>query len=284
MIKTYCMSDIHCRWQYVRDFVLRNKIKEKFTKDTHTLILLGDTGANYFLNDRDAKFKKQLSSLPLTYFIIRGNHEERPSNLASVNPAGWHKEDFWGNKVWVEDEFPNLKYAMDNAAVYEIPYIAGYSEGTEENEWNDEGELIIKTWKTLILPGAYSVDKFYRLMMGYSWFKDEQMSLEEREEAWDIIRDNKYNLDLILSHTCPCVFEPTDLFFSSIDQSTVDKDMERFLGAVEYALENYKAWLWGHFHAFRDYPRTDGRKKLMLFNNYAINLDNYLMFDEVEKL
>ena len=60
--------------------------------------------------------------------------------------------------------------------------------------------------------------------------------------------------------------------------------MERFLGAVEYALENYKAWLWGHFHAFRDYPRTDGRKKLMLFNDYAINLDNYLVSDEVEKL
>ena len=33
----------------------------------------------------------------------------------------------------------------------------------------------------LVLGGAYSVDKFYRLSMGYKWFSDEQMTIEERE-------------------------------------------------------------------------------------------------------
>lgn len=30
--------------------------------------------------------------------------------------------------------------------------------------------------KTIVIGGAYSVDKFYRLSKGYNWFEDEQPS------------------------------------------------------------------------------------------------------------
>lgn len=79
----------------------------------------------------------------------------------------------------------------------------------------------------------------------------------------------------MLSHTCPIIFEPTDLFLSVVDQATVDKSMERYLGEIEYKLD-YEAWLWGHYHQFRDYPRTDGRKRLMLFNDALIQLNEYI--------
>lgn len=266
MNKVYAMSDIHGKWQFVRDFILRNKTKEKFTKED-TLILLGDTGANFFFNHRDEEFKEKLESMPITYFIIRGNHEERPGICMAKNPNDWHIETYFGNDVLVENKYPSIKYAMDEPTIYQIPYLADSSDET------------LKYFSTLILPGAYSVDKYYRLQNGWSWFPNEQMTAEEKEHAWDIIRDNAYKFDIVLSHTAPCSFEPTDLFLSYVDQSMVDKDTERFLGAVEYALEDYKAWLWGHYHEFRDYPRTDDKKRTMLFNDCAINLIDYMLSD-----
>ena len=284
----YVMGDLHGKYQPVRDFYLRNKIemikKNRNTANDNVLILLGDAGINYFLDSdsRDMKLKKKLGTYPFTYFVVRGNHEERPSNLAMKNPEAWEWQEFFGGPVLVEKEFPYIKYASDVPEIYHIPYVADYSEGTEENDWCDEGEPIIKTWTTFVLPGAYSVDKDYRLAMGYSWFKDEQMTEEEKDSGLCDLEHLGYKCDIVLSHTCPIIFEPTDLFLPMIDQSTVDKGMERYLGQIEYLLD-YKLWMWGHYHAFRDYPRTDGKKKIMLFND-VVNLEQVLYDDTVERL
>jgi len=145
----------------------------------------------------------------------------------------------------------------------------------------DITENVIKRYATLVIPGAYSVDKHYRIMNGWSWFKNEQLSREEQLRCLQLVEQFP-EVDIVLSHTCPIIFEPTDLFLSNINQSMVDKSMERLLGEIEYKL-SYKAWFWGHFHAFRDYPRTDGRKKLMLYDDYAINLVDYIENKEFEK-
>lgn len=286
--KVYVIGDIHGRFQPIRDFYLRNKInmikENRDTKYDNVLILLGDSGLNYFLNERDDKLKQKLDSYPFTYFIVRGNHEERACNLALKNPDDWEWQEFFGGPVLVEKKYPYIKYAADIPEIYHIPYWTGdYSEGTEENDWNDEGIPIVKTWTTFVLPGAYSVDKDYRLMMGYSWFKDEQMTEEEKDSGLYDLEHLGYKCDIVLSHTCPCIFEPTDLFLPMIDQSKVDKSMERYLGQIEYMLD-YKLWMWGHYHAFRDYPRTDGKKKIMLFNQEAIELQQVFEDDIVNKL
>ena len=166
---------------------------------------------------------------------------------------------FLGGIVWVENDFPYIKYANDCPQPYQI------------------GD-----YKTMVFPGAYSVDKHYRLMMGYSWFKDELPTEEEMEIGRDYVKDLK-TVDLVLSHTCPCAWEPTDLFLKGLDQSTVDKTMERYLGEIEFILD-YKAWLWGHYHAYRDYPRIDGRRRTMLYSQEVIDLDQYMNNDEVELL
>lgn len=272
--KVFVLGDIHGRWQTVRDFCAINNIKNE---DNTTLILLGDAGINYFLgggNHRDEDAKKKLCGYPLTYFVIRGNHEERPSICAAKNPDKWHTEEFWGNTVYVENEYPNIKYALDEAAFYYIP-------GDMRNIDKNITENVIKRYATLVIPGAYSVDKHYRLANGWSWFEKEQLSDEEQLRCLQLVEQFP-EVDIVLSHTCPIIFEPTDLFLSCIDQSMVDKRMERFLGRVEYEI-NYRAWMWGHYHAFRDYPRTDGRKKLMLYDNYAVNLVDYIENEEFEK-
>ena len=260
MNRVYALGDIHSKWQIVRDFYLTNKIQENFTKED-TLILLGDAGLNYFFNYRDEEAKQKLGKFPFTYFVIRGNHEERPSICAAKNPELWHTETYWGNTVYVENQFPHIKYALDEVALYEIPT-------------NDEQNSVIRT---LVIPGAYSVDKYYRLQNGWSWFEGEQLTAVEMERGLDLIHSLDNEVDLVLSHTCPILFEPTDLFLPFIDQNMVDKTMERYLGQIEYQLQ-YNTWLWGHYHATREYPRIEGQsyKKVMLYDKEALKVLDYI--------
>ena len=263
IIHVYAIGDLHGDHRAVRDFVQRNIQLHKniANGDENVLICLGDFGGNYFGNHRDDEFKKKLSNHPLTYFVIRGNHEERASNIAAKHPDEWHKEQYFDGPVWVENKFPNIKYALDIPMIYTI-----------------DGK------KTLVVPGAYSVDKMYRLMNGYSWFPQEQLNNEEMNCGLELLDYHDWQVDIVLSHTCPICFEPTDLFLSFIDQSSVDKTMERYLGQIEYILD-YKAWFWGHYHAFRDYPRTDGKIKLMLSAGAeVVELNQVLNNREVEKL
>ena len=266
--KIFAIGDIHGKWQTVRDFYLTNKIQEKIKReerDNNILILLGDAGLNYFLNERDESTKRKISEYPFTYFVIRGNHEERPSICAAKNPELWHTETYWGNTVYVENQFPHIKYALDEVALYEIPT-------------NDEQNSAIRT---LVIPGAYSVDKYYRLQNGWSWFEGEQLTHEEMVKGSFLLETVDNKVDLVLSHTCPIIYEPTDLFLSFVDQSMVDKTMERYLGKVEYELE-YRAWLWGHFHATREYPRTaDDSKRLMLYDNTVVKVLDYIQANDI---
>lgn len=283
--KIFALGDLHGKWKIIRNFYEKHRNNENFNysnREDNVIILLGDAGLNYFFNYRDIEAKTKLSSYPFTYFIIRGNHEERPSVCAEKYPDKWHTEEFWGNIVYVENDYPHIKYALDEIALYHIPYITGYCcKGTEKNEYNDKGTPYWNFYKVLIIPGAYSVDKYYRLANGWSWFEGEQLTQEEMIKGKELI-NRLDKVDLILSHTCPIIYEPTDLFLSCVDQSMVDKSMERYLGEIEFNLD-YRAWMWGHYHTFRDYPRTDSHKKLMLFNDIVINIKEYLECEEYKK-
>lgn len=98
----------------------------------------------------------------------------------------------------------------------------------------------------LILGGAYSIDKEYRLKRGWKWFESEQMTEEEKERIFNFLKKNN-SYDYIFSHTAPLKYEPTYLFLPFIDQSKVDKSMEKFLDKVE-SLITYKEWFFGHYH------------------------------------
>ena len=132
-----------------------NRIKyfcKKFqTTVDDILIILGDVGINCYPGDEDRLLKEDLAKLPLTLFCIRGNHEQRPEDIDTSKEVIWH-----GGKVYVEAAYPNLIFAKDGE-IYDI-----------------DGK------KTMVIGGAYSVDKWYRLKMNYKWFEDEQLSEEEK--------------------------------------------------------------------------------------------------------
>ena len=288
MQKIYLIGDIHGSFKPIRNFYQRHIQLHRDINNCidNVLICLGDFGGNFFFNHRDIEFKKKLGTYNLTYFVIRGNHEERPSICAAKNPDKWHTEEFWGNTVYVENKFPYIKYALDEVAFYYIPYVKiPYYLRDDNKETGDiEWEDLMDVYKTLVIPGAYSVDKYKRLEEGWSWFPQEQLSESERLAGLALIEKHSWNCDLVLSHTCPICYEPTDLFLSFVNQSMVEKDMECYLGQIEYTLD-YKAWFWGHYHAFRDYPRTDGKIKLMLSAGAeVVELNQVLNNSEVEKL
>ena len=138
--------------------------------------------------------------------------------------------------MWKEEKYPNLLFAKD-------------------------GEIFdIHGLKYLVIGGAYSVDKYYRLSRGYGWWPDEQPSEEIKVFVEQQLREKQF--DIILSHTCPRKYEPIEMFLSGINQDMVDKSTEDWLDSIESSVE-YLAWFCGHWH-------TDKRvgKMHFLFKNF----------------
>ena len=207
----YFTGDIHGVPWGVKRFCERMNLTDK-----DIVVLLGDVGANYYGDQRDASMKTILSHLAPTFFCIHGNHEMRPWHLDSYKLVEWN-----GGNVWVEEAYPNLIFAKDG----EIFNLAGFN--------------------CISIGGAYSVDKYYRLHMGGAWWPDEQPSEEIKAFVERQLMNSK--VEIVLSHTCPLKYEPTEMFLSGIDQGTVDDSTERWLDKVEEILD-YKAWFCGHWH------------------------------------
>lgn len=186
------------------------------------VIILGDVGLNYNLDKNDYHRKKGLcDKYPFTFYCVRGNHEARPGEYLGMKLI---RDENVEGPVWVEDEFPRIRYFCD---------------------W---GHYTIDGLKTLVIGGAYSVDKYYRLANGWKWFENEQLADHERNACLRNALHKEF--DLILSHTCPLSFQPTDLFLRGLDQSTVDNTMEVWLEELQNRVV-WNIWLFGHYHADR---------------------------------
>jgi predicted phosphodiesterase len=202
------------------------------------LILLGDSGINY--RYPDIGIKEALSKIPIKYFVIHGNHDgNRPGMLKS-----YYKIEYKGAPAYSEFNYLNIKYA-DFGQIY---------------SFNDNEN---KTKKVLVLDGAYSVDKWYRLRNNYGWWNDEQPTDKMKDDAIKNLEKNNWEVDYILSHTCPYNFEPKELFLNDLDQSTVDNSYEKWLQTIYDRLKYNNMWYFGHFHA----NKAINKKMVMLYNS-----------------
>ncbi|MEE1504650.1 MAG: metallophosphoesterase [Acutalibacteraceae bacterium] len=202
------------------------------------LIILGDAGLNYYGGSRDKKVKARVThKYPITLFCIHGNHEMRPWETG----LPYKEKEFCGGTVYYEELFPHILFAKDGE-IYNFPTSDG-----------------IKS--CLVIGGAYSVDKFYRLVKGYSWFESEQPSDDIKKYVEDHIAKVGKKVDIVLSHTCPLKYEPTEVFLPMVDQSRVDKSTEMWLGEIEETLD-YQKWYCGHFHTEKIIDKME-----FMFNN-----------------
>lgn len=222
------------RWIITGD--THGRVSDRMSKIVHKMdglvveetavIILGDAGLNYYLNKTDQKQKQLSSQFGIRIYCVRGNHEQRPQNVQGMKLID---DTDVGGKVYIEEEFPLIRYFVDG------------------------GEYTIGGKSVLVIGGAYSVDKYYRLSRAAGrsfsgWFQDEQLSDAEKGAILQNITGKHY--DFVLTHTAPIIWEPTDLFLSGINQSTVDKSTEEWLYKVSLSI-TWGHWLFGHYHADR---------------------------------
>ncbi len=168
-------------------------------------------------------------------FCIHGNHEERPEKIDSYKTKRFHN-----GIVYYEEEYPNILFAKDG----------------EVYDFNNH--------KVLVIGGAYSVDKYFRLVRGYNWYESEQPNDKTKSKVRKVLNNLDNKIDIILSHTCPYKYLPREMFLDGIEQSTVDNSTEYFLDEIEQTTD-YKKWYCGHYH-------TNKKIDKMIF-----------MFDEIEE-
>ena len=214
MGKYYITGDTHGDFWKIEQLAKRNHLTEE-----DVIIILGDVGFNYSGYIWDSLRKDEVSkTIPCTFFCIHGNHEMRPDGITGYTLKEWHE-----GKVWVDPQYPRLLFAKD-------------------------GEVFdLNGKKTLVIGGAYSVDKLRRVAMGYRWFEDEQPSEQIKQYVVEQLDKVSWKVDVVLSHTCPYTYVPSEAFISGIDPLTVDFTTELFLEKIEKRLD-YQRWYCGHYH------------------------------------
>lgn len=195
---------------------------EKFCYDFQTtkddyLIILGDAGINYW-GESDKKLKQKLSELPITFLLVYGNHEERPENIKT-----YQEYPMFSGLIYKEEEYPNLIFLKDSE-IYNI---------------NNQ--------KVLVLGGAFTINKEQMINLGYPWFRDEQPNDLIKNRTLENLEKENYQVDIILTHTCPFKYLPYEMFHVGVNQKMVDQSLEHFLDKIE-CKTTYNKWYCGHFH------------------------------------
>lgn len=195
------------------------EIPEHYKPEETALIILGDAGINWYLDERDVKLKEEIEKTGYTLLLVQGNHD---APIDFLEDADIIYED--ESPYWIEPRFPHIKY-LENGARYTFGKFSAY-----------------------VFGGAYSVDAPFRQQTGQIWFPGEQINVYDRNHILNEVEDT--HADFILSHTCPKSFQPVDLFMNWVDQSTVDDSMELWLDYLKTVV-HWKYWLFGHYHADR---------------------------------
>lgn len=197
---------------------IRNAYNKGILSEGDTLVILGDTGFNFYLHHGDKRLKKALAKYKIEVFCIHGNHEARPETIPTYKTKVWN-----GGIVYYEEDYPYLLFAQD-AEVYNLA-----------------------SRKTIVCGGAYSVDKYYRLQNNLKWFADEQPSATTKTAVETKLDELNWKVDQVLTHTCPTRYTPIEAFLPNLDQSTVDRSTEEWLDFLAERLQ-YSRWLCGHWH------------------------------------
>jgi len=102
-IVIYITGDTHGKFERIEQFCGKFK-----TSREDILIILGDAGINFFGWVKDHVKKEFLETLPITFFCVHGNHEQRPQTIESYREKLWR-----GGVVYYEEEYSDLLFAKD---------------------------------------------------------------------------------------------------------------------------------------------------------------------------
>ena len=230
--RVFITGDKHGNFISPDDYQKIDHFCEQFDTDTtDVMIVLGDHGMTYYspTDKRTINGFKKLAKFPITFIMIRGNHDQRPCHYTTALPEYIETPAYSGrfSKLQGKLECKNVLF-------------------TEEYGW-----YTFAGNRVFVVGGAYSVDKYYRLEMydigfhDYHWFHAEQLSANEMIDAEKTYFKYIDLPHIVMSHTCPINYEPQEMFLGGIGD--VDKSMEIWLGGLEFP-GKYSKWYCGHFH------------------------------------
>jgi len=228
--KFFITGDKHRHFHRVKAFC-----REMNTRRKDVLIILGDSGFNYYDDKRDDELKKEISALNITLFCLHGNKENRPQNVGTYGIRC-----FCGGKVYYEPKYPNIYFAIDGE-IYTF-----------------EGK------KYMVVGGAHSVDKTRCLDEGTPFWHDEMPNDTVKATVEQNLRNEGNKIYGMMTHACPIDYLPTEMFMSTrqnasikrtprkskskkIFKPDIDRSTEIWLGKLEKILD-YEVWFCGHYH------------------------------------
>lgn len=223
----------------------------EFTSEDY-IIVCGDAGLEY--GDRImGSCKKIMSKCPATWVIFRGNHDARYWDRHARDLKNWTMDVRFGDGGGFQNKYPNIYYLSDSGGIYTI---GGYN--------------------FLVIPGAYSVDKDYRLACGLPYEYNEQLTINERHRIQRLVYPMIDQIDFVCAHTFPYsqISNLKYLFLDCVDQSAVDKTMECFIEDLMIDIEkapNFKHYFGGHYH---DNKQID--KKYTVLYDAVVKVDDYI--------
>lgn len=185
-------------------------IGRELTKDDY-VIVLGDFGLIWNNDKEDLYWRKWLNEKPWTTLFVDGNHE----NHILLNQ-------------YVVENWNNGKIHKIESSIYHLM----------------RGQVfIINSMKFMTMGGAHSIDVMFR-KKNISWWEEELPSYSEYKELLNNLKKHNYNVDYVLTHTCPI-----DVFAFVVNnhKEMGIKNLERFFYALKRRLV-FKKWYFGHFH------------------------------------
>lgn len=229
-IKFFITGDKHRDFSRVKQFCYDMQTRKK-----DVMIVLGDSGFNYYSDERDDALKSEMSNVRITLFCLHGNKENRPENISTYGV-----KSFCGGKVYYEPKYPNILFAIDGE-IYTF-----------------DGK------KYMVVGGAHSVDKLKCLQENRPYWFDEMPSKETKKKVEERLADEDNKIFGMLTHTCPFCCLPTEMFVSTNQNATssqklskkekqnmfkpdIDRSTEKWLDRLETVID-YDVWFCGHYH------------------------------------
>lgn len=253
----FIRGDTHGVFTWMNDDCLNN-----YKPEETAIIILGDAGFDWYLNKTDERKKEEVDARGYCIYWLRGNHEARPCDVDGYKLI---YDDEVKEYVWCDERFPHLR-ALKDYGIYQFG-----------------------KYTAAVIGGAYSVDKYWRLERAgmteetnnpkkSGWFYNEQLTADEMHNAE--LTFTGHIVDFVFSHTCPYSWRPTDMFLSSVNQSTVDATMEKWLDELKDKF-TWNVYCFGHYHADRlERPHVEQ------YYNDIETLDNIIerwkQYDETE--
>lgn len=207
-------------------------------------IQLGDFGFVWeSLDDEVQKSTlEHLASQNITFCVVLGNHE----NYDEIEKLPIIKK--FGGKVRVLESPIGKIYFFERGEVYKI---AGK--------------------KIFAFGGALSVDKEFRVL-GQSYWEQELPSQKEYDRALKNLEKHNFEVDIVVTHTCPHSIIP---YFGMED--IIDDPVSSFFDTLllEKKLQ-FKEWRFGHFHIDRFFEH-DNKKFKCHYDYITPSMDEYTL-------